>query len=128
MAANISVVDHIDRPESRATGPRLSPSAKHAVVVWAGRLIMFAVVCIVWEYVARNRIMNPVFIGMPTEIFRSFARALTGNVLRVDAVATVVSTLTGFAIAAVIGIAMAMFLTQAPAIDEMVQPFFTALN
>ena len=45
-----------------------------------------------------------------------------------DAVATVVSTLLGFAIAAMVGIAMAMFLTQIPALDEMVQPFFTALN
>ena len=98
------------------------------MLVWFGRLVIVALVCGSWEYVARAKLMNPVFIGMPSEIFSSFVQVLSGSVLWVDAVATVVSTVIGFILAAMIGVAMAMLLTQAPVLDEMVQPFFTALN
>jgi NitT/TauT family transport system permease protein len=107
---------------------RFSPAARHHALVWTGRLVIVFIVCCVWEFVARTKLMNPVFIGIPTEIFKSFITILTGSVLRVDATATVVSTLIGFAIAATFGIATAMVLTQLPVLDEMVQPFFTALN
>ena len=103
-------------------------SYRHAAIVWTGRLLMLAIICGVWEYVARHKLMNPVFIGMPSEIAVSFLEVLRGNVRRVDATATILATLTGFVLAAAVGVAMAMLLTQVPIIDEMVQPFFTALN
>ncbi|MEO5671082.1 MAG: ABC transporter permease [Ramlibacter sp.] len=107
---------------------RLSPEARHHALVWIGRLLIVILVCGTWEFVARTKLMNPVFIGIPSEIFAAFINVVTGSVLRVDGTATVVSTLIGFVIAATVGIAMAMLLTQMPVLDEMVQPFFTALN
>ena len=106
----------------------MSPRSQRRLLVWSGRLVIFLVVCGIWELTARRGWMNPVFIGIPSEIALDFLRALTGPVLTVDARATVVSTLIGFAIAAAAGIVMAMVLTQVPVLDEIVQPFLTALN
>lgn len=106
----------------------LSRRNRRRLLVWSGRLVIFLIVCGIWELTARRGWMNPVFIGIPSEIALEFFRALTGPVLTVDARATVVSTLIGFVIATAVGIVMAMVLTQVPVLDEMVQPFLTALN
>ncbi|MGE0797825.1 MAG: ABC transporter permease [Lautropia sp.] len=101
---------------------------RRAAIVWIGRLLILLAICGGWEWAARSGLGNPVFIGTPSQIIVSFVDAISGSVLTTDAVATVVSTLIGFLIATIAGIAMAMLLTQVPVIDEMVQPFFTALN
>jgi len=69
-----------------------------------------------------------VFIGKPSQIVVDYVQALSGSVLMVDARATVVATLLGFALATIAGVACAMILTQITILDEIVQPFFTALN
>jgi NitT/TauT family transport system permease protein len=106
----------------------MSPAIRRRLLVWSGRFVILAVVCGLWELTAQRGWMNPVFIGIPSQIAGDFLKALTGPVLTLDARATVVSTLIGFALAAVAGIVMAMVLTQVPVLDEMVQPFLTALN
>lgn len=128
MAINSSFTDIAGSQQKPQRGWRLSAAGRHNALVWFGRLVIVILVCGTWEFVARAKLMNPVFIGMPSEIFTSFVQVLSGSVLRVDAVATVVSTVIGFVLAAAVGVAMAMVLTQAPVLDEMVQPFFTALN
>ena len=111
----------------KAAGRPLARS-RRATIVWVGRLLILTFICVVWEMAARKGWANVVFIGMPSEIIVDFYHALTGPVLTVDATATVVSTLIGFALAALVGVAMAMVLSQVPILDEMVQPFLTALN
>lgn len=106
----------------------MSPGSRRRLLVWSGRLLILLVICGIWELAARRGWANPVFIGIPSQIALDFIRALTGPVLTLDARATVVATLIGFAIAAAAGIVMAMVLTQVPVLDEMMQPFLTALN
>lgn len=107
---------------------RLSRDTRRRIAVIAGRCLLLLAVCALWEAAADYRWMNPVFIGRPSQIAVDYVRALTGSVLLVDARATVVATLLGFAVAAVAGIVGAMVLTQITVLDEIVQPFFTALN
>lgn len=110
------------QPSSLSTGTR------RRLMVIAGRILLLLVACLIWELVASQRWMNPVFIGRPSQIIVDYGRAITGSVLLVDARATVVATLLGFALATIAGIACAMLLTQITILDEIVQPFFTALN
>jgi NitT/TauT family transport system permease protein len=105
-----------------------SSAARRRLIVWSGRLVILVVVCGIWELTARLKWMNPVFIGMPSEILLEYVRAMTGPLASVDGVATILATTTGFALATVAGIAMAMVLSQVTILDEMLQPFFTALN
>jgi NitT/TauT family transport system permease protein len=107
---------------------RLSREGRRRIAVIAGRILLLLAVCAVWEAAAHYRWMNPVFIGRPSQIVVEYVHALTGSVVMVDARATVLATLLGFAIAAVLGIGSAMVLTQVTVLDEIVQPFFTALN
>src|SRR5436190_12343191 len=106
----------------------LSKKTRRRLLVIAGRILLLLVACLIWELVASQRWMNPVFIGRPSQIIVDYGRAITGSVLLVDARATVVATLLGFALATIAGIACAMLLTQVTILDEIVQPFFTALN
>ncbi len=110
------------------TRERTTRRSHRRAIVIAGRVVLLALACAIWELAARQRWMNPVFIGMPSEIAIEYWHALIGTVLMVDARATVVATLAGFALAAIAGIAAAMVLTQMTILDEIVQPFFTALN
>jgi NitT/TauT family transport system permease protein len=111
-----------------AAPSRGTRSAKRRLIVWVGRIAILIVVCGLWELAARRQWLSPVFIGMPSHIILDYAEAFTGPLLRVDAVATVYATVSGFAFAALGGIAMAMVLSQITMLDEMLQPFFTALN
>lgn len=113
-------------PRARPSG--LSKGARRRITVMAGRILLLVVACLIWELAARERWMNPVFIGTPSQIIVDYGRAFTGSVLMVDARATVVATLVGFTLATIAGIAVAMVLTQITILDEIVQPFFTALN
>ena len=106
----------------------LSNRTRRRIVVIAGRIVLLLIACLIWELAARERWMNPVFIGRPSQIIVDYGRAFTGSVLMVDARATVVATLLGFALATIAGITGAMVLTQITILDEIVQPFFTALN
>lgn len=103
-------------------------AARRRYKVWAGRVAILLVACAIWELTARMAWMNPVFIGMPSRIVQAYVEGLFGPLLTVDAWATVTSTLTGFCIAAAIGVASAMLLSQMPLLDDIVQPYFTALN
>lgn len=108
--------------------PRLQGRARRQLIVWGGRFLLFAVFCSFWEIAAQRNWMSPVFIGVPSKIAIEYLHAFTGRLVAVDAVATIVSTLTGFVIATIAGILMAMLLTQVTILDEMLQPFLTALN
>ena len=100
----------------------------HQSVVWLGRFVILIGFCGLWEYAARSQWLSPVFIGMPSQIIVAYFQAFSDRLLRVDAVATVVATLFGFSLTALAGIAMAMLLSQIAVLDEMLQPYFTALN
>jgi NitT/TauT family transport system permease protein len=113
-------------PRAQLSG--LTRETRRRIMVIAGRVLLLVIACLIWEFAARERWMNPVFIGRPSQIIVDYGRALAGSVLMVDARATVVATLLGFALATIAGIVSAMILTQITILDEIVQPFFTALN
>ena len=44
--------------------------------VFAAQLVAFAVFVIMWEWAARTRMINPLFIGAPAKIFTHFYQGL----------------------------------------------------
>jgi NitT/TauT family transport system permease protein len=114
------------RMHSRAPA-RARRRGRRAIIV-LGRLLLLLLICGIWELVAREGWTNPVFIGIPSEIAVDYVHALFGKILLVDARATVLATLLGFALATAAGIFAAMVLTQVSILDDIVQPFLTAFN
>lgn len=115
-------------PLRRARATSVPSRLRRRAIVILGRLVLLSLFCGIWELAARERWMNPVFIGTPSQIAVDYVHALFGKVLLVDARATVVSTLLGFGLAAAAGIFSAMVLTQLAILDDIVQPFLTAFN
>ena len=97
-------------------------------LIWCGRLAVLVAICGIWQYASTEGWADPVFIGQPSGIAVDFLEAIQGNVLFVDAYATVINTLIGFALATVAGMVVAVVLAEVRIIDEMVQPFLTAMN
>jgi len=117
----------IETRRSTAAPARWRRLRRRAIVI-LGRVTLLVLFCGIWQLVARERWMNPVFIGMPSDIAVDYVHALFGKLLWVHARATVISTLLGFGLAAFAGIFSAMLLTQVTILDEIAQPFLTAFN
>jgi NitT/TauT family transport system permease protein len=94
----------------------------------AGRVGILLVVGGIWQFASTHGIFNPVFAGTPTLIIADFIESLTGPILSVQAVSTVLAALTGAAVASFFGITCAFILAQSPLWRRMLDPFFTLLN
>lgn len=98
------------------------------VLVIAGWIGVLIVVGGAWQLAATNKLINPVFTGVPTEIFKAFIASITGPTLFVDARATLTAALVGAGIASVIGISCAFVLAQSDLWRRIVDPYFTMFN
>jgi NitT/TauT family transport system permease protein len=101
---------------------------RRQAIIWGGRVAIVIAFCSIWQYASTVGWVDPVFVGRPSGIAKDFLEAVQGNVLFVDAYATVINTLIGFAIATAAGMLAAIILAEVRIIDEMVQPFLTAMN
>lgn len=128
LAAEGAAAGSAPETRQRTRAPAQPRRRRRRIVIVLGRLVLLLLICGIWELAARERWMNPVFIGVPSQIAVDYVHALFGKVLLVDARATVFATLLGFGLAAVAGIFAAMVLTQVAILDDIVQPFLTAFN
>lgn len=93
------------------------------------RLLFLAVFFSVWEYLSRNRIINPLFIGIPTEIAKFLWVGLFIEFTLVrDLLWTLVGTFLAFSIGSVLGIATGLLFITWPWVERFSDPFFSALN
>jgi NitT/TauT family transport system permease protein len=131
MAISSTALDDSKRTRVtvRAAASRKSIGGmRRRLLVWTGRLAILAAICAIWQYASAVGWVDPVFVGRPSEIAKDFVAAIEGPVLFVDAYATVINTLIGFALATVAGMLVAVLLAEVRIVDEMVQPFLTAMN
>jgi NitT/TauT family transport system permease protein len=96
-------------------------------VVVAGRVALPVAFLVAWQVAADRGTVDPFFVSKPTEIFdflqTSLAQASTWQNFWV----TLQETLTGFAIAAVLGIATGLLFTRAPILHDITRPYLTAM-
>lgn len=109
-------------------GSKLTPARRHApIYVW--QLIAVLLFGLAWEYIARNQIVNPLFIGTPSKILRFFwvELAVTGN-LAIDMLWTLGGTGIAFFLGSLAGIATGLLFVTYPWFEKFCDPFFSALN
>ena len=84
---------------------------------------------LLWEWAARTRFIDPLFIGQPTRIFAYLFHALFVDYrLWIESAWTLSSTLTAFVLASIAGIVCGLLFALYPAAEKFFDPLFTALN
>jgi NitT/TauT family transport system permease protein len=96
------------------------------VVLQVSVLVLFL---LLWEWAARTRFIDPLFIGQPTRIFTYLFHALFVDYrLWIESGWTLLSTLTAFILASMAGVACGLLFALNPAAEKFLDPLFTALN
>ncbi len=88
------------------------------VVLWLGS----------WQYVAANKLLNPVFIGEPSGIWKAFIGMLGGSIVTTDLKITLFESIVGFIASLVVGIAVAYSFVRFPVLERAFRPIVTAVN
>ncbi len=88
------------------------------VILWLGS----------WQYVSAEKLLNPVFIGEPSGIWRSFVGMLGGSVVTTDLRITLFESIIGFLASMIVGIFVAYSFVRFPVLERAFRPIVTAVN
>jgi len=100
-----------------------------SIAINFARLLFLAVFFVAWEYVARNKIIDPLFIGIPTEIGKFLWNGLFVKFTLIkDLLWTLGSTFLAFLIGSVAGVATGLVFITWPRFERFSDPLFSALN
>lgn len=99
------------------------------IAIGIARLIFLVVLFGAWEYVSRNRIVDPIFIGTPSEIAKFLWNGLFVEFSLVrDLLWTLLSTFLAFTIGSAAGILTSLIFITWPAFEKFSDPLLSALN
>lgn len=97
--------------------------------IWIARIVVLVIFGAAWEYVARNKIINPLFIGIPSEILQFLWEGLFVNYALIkDALWTIAGTAMAFLLGSGAGILMGLLFVVYPSFEKFIDPLMTALN
>lgn len=102
---------------------------KSDLAITALRLALLAAFCAVWEWISIKEIVNPIFIGRPTQIVRFLVEGLfVNNELLVHAWWTLMATAAAFILGSVFGILFGFLFVTYPVLEKLLEPVFDGLN
>ncbi len=81
-----------------------------------------------WQYVSAKKLLNPVFIGEPSGIWKSFVGMLGGSIVTTDLKITLFESIIGFLASMVVGIFVAYSFVRFPVLERAFRPIVTAVN
>jgi NitT/TauT family transport system permease protein len=104
-------------------------SSRQAVQILFWQLAVLAAFLVLWEMAARQRLIDPLFIGQPTKVFTHLYRSIfvTGQLLT-EAGWTLWSTAVAFVLGSLGGLAFGLLFVAYPALERFFDPLFSALN
>lgn len=119
----MSVAAHQEEAQPEASGRERLQAFLHNR--WTLRLLGLFVVLLVWQF-ALGRV-NPIFAAPPTDVVRSIPEILSDPDYLPAALSTLRLFLTGFTIAAVIGVVLGLALARFRLLDIALTPYLNAL-
>jgi len=92
------------------------------------QLVVVALTIVIWEYSARNNLVNPLFTGQPSVIAELFAENIMDGTLFRATWITMLETLTGFFSGIAIGSIIGMALWWSKLAGRVVEPLLVVFN
>jgi NitT/TauT family transport system permease protein len=99
--------------------------ARDGALVFGGQMIMLVVLLVGW-WAASGTLVDSLFVSDPLSIGRSFLRLLKNGVLWSNLQLTLVEMALGYVIGAVLGIGVALVVSQVPMGEPVARPFMLA--
>lgn len=93
-----------------------------------GRVAFAAAFLLLWEWVAATGIVNPIFIGRPSESWQFLVDGFADGSLWRHIVVTMREAIIGFSIGAFSGAFVGLLLSQLKRTTRLAEPFLTLLN
>ena len=98
---------------------------KNSTYTWSIRLVSLAVVLAAWEVYGRS--VNPILFTYPTAIARAFIELVSKGELQRFLAQSLEVFLYGFALAAVVGIPLGIFLARSATLSLALEPYLHAI-
>lgn len=106
----------------------LQKRRKHLALVWILRLSLLALLLGLWELVTACGWVDPFIMSSPSRIARTIASLYADGSLFYHIGVTLWETLAGFAIAVVLGFAVALLLWWSETLRKVLEPYIVVLN
>lgn len=94
----------------------------------AGSLLVAACLVLVWQWVADNKLVSPVFLPGPDRAWAALVKGMTKGDLAIKLVATVERMIWGWLIASLVGIALGAAIGTSQALRSYVAPMLEFLR
>ena len=102
---------------------------RNSPTVLIAQIVSLAVFLLLWEWAAKTKTVDPLFIGQPTKIFAYlYQSTVVDQVLLKEAVWTLSETAAAFVLGSVAGIAFGLLFVLYEPIERFLDPLFSALN
>lgn len=93
------------------------------------QVLFLLTIFLLWEATAKNRWVDPLFIGQPSKIFAYlYAAIFVDHTLLFEAAWTLGATLVAFLLGSVTGVALGLLFVVYPPVEKFLEPMFAALN
>jgi NitT/TauT family transport system permease protein len=97
------------------------------IALWIGRIAIAALIIVLWWGLVRFAIVDKFLLSSPDDVFRYLIKNFTKEILP-NALDTLIATLIAFFFAAVSGMLAGMLLVEVKYLQDLLDPFLTALN
>lgn len=124
-----TVVTAVDTAATRRRTILLRSNRTQAILV---PLATLAVFLLLWELAVRTDLVSKFIVPPPSEVglelWNSVVEIVTGGRMQVHFLTTLTEILAGFALAVVIGVVLAVAMSESKLFGRMLQPYIIALN
>ncbi len=106
----------------------LKKQKQKKIVITATRIILLALILGLWEICAGLKVIDPFITSSPSRVLKTIGDLYKNNTLFYHVGITLAETLAGFAIAVILGYAIAVLLWASETVRKVIEPYIVVLN
>lgn len=126
---NMSTTQNLPQARTASETKTVVRAKRTSPLIWPWQLLALLAFGLLWEFVARQSYIDPLFIGTPSKILTFFYQELfVTGALAGDMIWTLAGTGLAFVLGSLAGIATGLLFVSSPTTEKFCDPFFAALN